>query len=740
MKDYIKKKLSSLQKGAIVGQGAEKRRYERYARAATREFQELANIFGGRLSPPRARRELLSYQLLESLDLISEGPIQGFFDQKTKESCGALEGTYLDDVVVAERGRTHRVQENLHHKHLKGLFTDFTEPVAVELQKYKTTVNKYFPIKDRVNRAYNMRASSNDPDSTHYDRRHGTGNRGDSLQFHYSANTIALPQATTSIVDDYKYVLKFACNYLAARGAVGYGRAYGVTQNHPSEPDNLLIRDLHDVGFGEDADGNPNPSHYFSPCANMGFGKPLGKIDTSSYRDSGAGYRTAPFMARNFYSQDHVVSGLSNDPDGRGRWYMPIYNKYSPDRPKRFQGSQVWMCGISPRNGSIDSSVCIRNFNLHLGGPNGWGGQMPNPQNSVYQFTNGHIQGIYSPHYYSVLRHYCTVPAFQPQRWNDLSYYSERMTKSDGTPLGTSDSRTAYITTGDMPFEADRYEFFPGATDPGGLKEPIIKAVDSLLSGLPNIRKIWSIDLAASSYFGATGFDNGPSLMKGTFFDTVTTGGETRNNVLCFSGTKTTHDSSLSTHIDIETPDTSDRHTNILEFKYAGCGPFSGVNFDNSVYRITGSYLIPAGHVLSGFRFFWQGIGGFPTVNSSSQMQSNPNTWLTFDQTFTNNKNGNKRTGELELRFYNASPDDTNPPGSDSIRNYWTTGDKLFMHGWKIFRTGGQNVRVDGTTNNYMEFGEYTIPTPTTGYLVFGATGNFGPELNIDDGTGIENS
>jgi hypothetical protein len=62
------------------------------------------------------------------------------------------------------------------------------------------------------------------------------------------------------------------------------------------------------------------------------------------------------------------------------------------------------------------------------------------------------------------------------------------------------------------------------------------------------------------------------------------------------------------------------------------------------------------------------------------------------------------------------------------------------MHGWRIFRTGGQNVRVDGSANDYMEFGEYNVPTPTTGYLVFRATGNFGPELNIDGGTGIEDS
>ena len=122
MKHYIKKKFKKLIGNSIIGHGDEKKKRQKRLKAASNRIQANSKLIiknFSQLQPPFTTEVLLSSSKLQSMDLLSEGPIEGFFNQ-AGERCDPLEGFYLNDTPVVESSKTNTQTLNLKASNLMG--------------------------------------------------------------------------------------------------------------------------------------------------------------------------------------------------------------------------------------------------------------------------------------------------------------------------------------------------------------------------------------------------------------------------------------------------------------------------------------------------------------------------------------------------------------------------------------------------------------------------------------------
>jgi len=143
MKDYIIKKYKRYNEFSVFGAGDELKDYYKSLQA---NADRLVGVFT-RLTPPYASQLKLSTANLNAIDLVSEGPIEGFVNSKGL-SCNILEATYLDNTVVAEPQLSKTTANNLTTSLLKGIVYDFKPFVKERLDNYMIELQNRFIHKE----------------------------------------------------------------------------------------------------------------------------------------------------------------------------------------------------------------------------------------------------------------------------------------------------------------------------------------------------------------------------------------------------------------------------------------------------------------------------------------------------------------------------------------------------------------------------------------------------------------
>jgi len=370
---------------------------------------------------------------------------------------------------------------------------------------------------------------------------------------------------------------------------------------------------------------------------------------------AGKGYRVSPYMQRSYYGQTQISNS-----DGRD---VPTNNFYSITRPKIYQGSLVQGAGLNIESGgSIFNSFTTRAWYKGLN-------PAPNDHTSTTMntFQEEYVQPLF----------------FYPSRWN--------------TPDPSNNYNGDYCRpTGQRPYDSLNFEFSPGSDNPDGFKEPIIAELDKMLENFPRAKHF---PVQPSLRYESM---NNNGSINAEHVDSVTIGGLTRSNVLRLTGRGGATDS------------VSNRTANMQFTNY-----FTGTNNDGTNYRITGSYYIPAGNRVKGFRFFWAGVGGPPTVNAASSLGA----WTNFDVEFTNPdpRTSNNRSGSMYMYYYAADSTSTTPAGSDVVRNFWTEDDQIYFHGLTVIRQSGKYPSLQDSLS-----GSSAVNTSNSGFLIFNASGSFG--------------
>ena len=143
MKDYILKKYKRYNEFSVFGAGDELKDYYRDLQA---NADRVVGAFT-RLTPPYASQLKLSTANLNAIDLVSEGPIEGFVNSKGL-SCNILEATYLDNTVVAEPQLSKTTTNNLTLSLLQGIVYDFKPFVKQRLENYMIELQNRFIHKE----------------------------------------------------------------------------------------------------------------------------------------------------------------------------------------------------------------------------------------------------------------------------------------------------------------------------------------------------------------------------------------------------------------------------------------------------------------------------------------------------------------------------------------------------------------------------------------------------------------
>lgn len=148
MKDYIKSKLKKSKKYSIVGHGDEA---EKAAQRRQNELQGNADAISdtlSQLSPPFSADLLIGSAKLESLELLSDGPIQGYFNE-AGESCSLLEATYLNDIPIVDKVSKRVRYKDLKLDNLKACQVDYTTGVKRYLMDYRAYISTGIGVSGR---------------------------------------------------------------------------------------------------------------------------------------------------------------------------------------------------------------------------------------------------------------------------------------------------------------------------------------------------------------------------------------------------------------------------------------------------------------------------------------------------------------------------------------------------------------------------------------------------------------
>lgn len=160
MKEYLKNKYKKAKQFSIAGGISEYDwlRFEAIRKQANAD--RLGEVFK-RLTPPFASNIRLSTAEFESLDLISDGPIEGFFNSQG-ESCDILEASYYDDTVIAEPGVSKVTFDNLTYEKISGASSEFKEFVTGKLEEYVDELKHRFVHRNGAKRANDLEAFGSD--------------------------------------------------------------------------------------------------------------------------------------------------------------------------------------------------------------------------------------------------------------------------------------------------------------------------------------------------------------------------------------------------------------------------------------------------------------------------------------------------------------------------------------------------------------------------------------------------
>jgi hypothetical protein len=311
MKDYIKNKLKRIQKYSVQGHKGGKSKDEKRAAAEARANRIQANADRvtdtfSQLSPPFGADLLLGTAKLQSIELLSDGPIKGFFDQDGKQT-DVLGATYINDVPIVSKTETRIRYKDLKLNSCQGCQLDYTTGVKRNLMNFRAHLAT------------------------------GVGFSGRKEGF--------------TIIDSYG---KMAPAEMIFPSVKNYDPLF------VARKDNL------EYALGGDAD---NRKHSIQFAANPGldsngnitssFSKRSSNIQVMPGANNPQGYRQSPYAQQSFYGQDQISSNSN--------FTIPSTNSYTNDRPLKYQGSVIAGGGLA-QNGKVETSFVTRSFYTVLQG------------------------------------------------------------------------------------------------------------------------------------------------------------------------------------------------------------------------------------------------------------------------------------------------------------------------------------------------------------------------------------
>ena len=307
MKDYIKDKLKRIQKYSVQGRGGHGGRSADEQRAAAEGKANRIQANADRvtatfsqLSPPFGADLLLGTAKLQSIELLSDGPIKGFFDQDGKQT-DVLGATYINDVPIVSKTETRIRHKDLKLDNCQGCQLDYTTGVKkylMDFRAYLSTGIGFTGRKEGFTRSNRYRdmapAEMVFPSAKNYDPLFVA--RKDNLNY-----------ALGGDADDRKHSIQFAANP------------------------------------GLDSNGNITSS----------FSKRQSNAEAMPGTNSAQGYRQSPYAQQSFYGQDQISSNSN--------FTIPSTNSYTNDRPLKYQGSVIAGGGLGT-NGKVETAFVTRAF------------------------------------------------------------------------------------------------------------------------------------------------------------------------------------------------------------------------------------------------------------------------------------------------------------------------------------------------------------------------------------------
>jgi hypothetical protein len=311
MKDYIKNKLKRIQKYSVLGHGGHGGRSKDEQRAAAEaranriqaNADRVAETFS-QLSPPFGADLLLGTAKLESIELLSDGPIKGFFDQDGKET-NVLGATYINDIPIVAKTEKRVRHKDLKLDHCKGCQLDYTTGVKRYLMDFRAYLSTGIGFTGR---------------------KHGfdeTNTYTDGINVMAPAEMI-FPATQYTLDVQRKDNLGYALGEEARKRSIQFAYNPGIdsngniTSSFPKRKSNAN-------------EFKNNPTDYYNQ-----------------------GYRQSPYGQLSFYGQDQISS--------RSDFFIPSTNSYTNDRPLKYQGSAIAGGGLDPLNGKVQSSFITRAF------------------------------------------------------------------------------------------------------------------------------------------------------------------------------------------------------------------------------------------------------------------------------------------------------------------------------------------------------------------------------------------
>ena len=426
MKDYIKNKIKKAYH--LTLQGAN-RVSDEDAEALSANINNIQKEFRV-TTPTLASKLFLSTARLETLDLISEGPIEGFFNNNG-EACNILEATFIDETPIVESTKSRKAVSKFKVNDLRGCFVDYSTGAMDILNDYQGFLDNKFPMKQRVRDPHSLQTVRAPDGLLTGDHLASDGHlaiRNRKVIAKYGKDWLFGGART----EDRKVAVYFIDNNLA--------RTYEINGQTRSSTEKIHKDSVTHLGKG---------------------------LANGRNRESGAGYTLTPYVNVRYYGQDEIAPLKEGDDNqkGSGNFLIPNINVVDLSRPKRYQGSVKHGAGLTT-GGSIDSAFVSRSF--------------------IYQLTNfydysGKDKSLNGKNYSSAVSAFISAYAapvmFSGQHWgnNTLAVGSSTAVprRHDGTAI-----------SGHRPVDVF-YDFEDSALYPRGLKEPIIQAVQNKIKDMP---------------------------------------------------------------------------------------------------------------------------------------------------------------------------------------------------------------------------------------------------------------
>lgn len=319
MKDYIKNKLKRIEKYSVQGRGGHGGRSKDEQRAAQEAKNNRIQANADRvtatfsqLSPPFGADLLIGTAKLESVELLSDGPIKGFFDQDGKQT-DVLGATYINDIPIVAKTERRVRHKDLKLNHCKGCQADYTTGVKRYLMDFRAYLSTGIGFSGRKH-GFDLTNNYRDmapgemifPTAKNYDMLYVA--RKDNLSYALAAG-------------DRTHSIQFAAN-------PGMNSAGSITSSFSKRKSNA----------------NEYTLSKYDP-------------DRGSYNQ---GYRQSPYAQMSFYGQDQISSSSN--------FNIPSTNSYTNTRPLKYQGSIIAGGGLDPLNGKVESSFVTRAFYTVLQG------------------------------------------------------------------------------------------------------------------------------------------------------------------------------------------------------------------------------------------------------------------------------------------------------------------------------------------------------------------------------------